>query len=337
MSGALCARRGGLRRGQAHASPFVACAVAPARGGRRRDGRAAPSPATRAPGRAARPAPAVRAAPRTARPCLVCRRSTAAEADRELRRARPSRRRDRPRRAVAAWPASASTRGAGAASASRAGSRCSALVRGAILGPDLRRDATRSLGGVPSRARVSAGRPLWLDDHVRQRATPTPSRARSRPRRAHRHAARQADRGPRASSRSTSDGRRIDAPDVNFWGVTFARATRTASTRRSRPAARRYLVEGSVARAHGARDPRERRVPVAVAGRHAHRLQEAASATTAAAGASTCSTSRPGRDAAGREARRSTTRSSGSTTTPALRLRRAGLDRAADGSGRARA
>ena len=36
-----------------------------------------------------------------------------------------------------------------------------------------------------------------------------------------------------------------------------------------------YLIKGSVARAHGARDPRERRVPVAVARRHAHRLQEA--------------------------------------------------------------
>ena len=41
------------------------------------------------------------------------------------------------------------------------------------------------------------------------------------------------------TSRSSSDGRQVTAVDRNFWGVTFCRATATASTRRWPPAARR--------------------------------------------------------------------------------------------------
>ena len=69
------------------------------------------------------------------------------------------------------------------------------------------------------------------------------------------------------------DGRRITAIDVNFWGVTFARDSdvfyATLAT-----GGKTYLIKGLRQPAARARHPRERRVPVAVAGRHAHRIQE---------------------------------------------------------------
>ena len=66
--------------------------------------------------------------------------------------------------------------------------------------------------------------------------------------------------------------RRVTAIDVNFWGITFARdSDRFYATMAT--GGKTYLIEGSVRAARGARHPRERRVPVAVARRHADCLQ----------------------------------------------------------------
>ena len=43
----------------------------------------------------------------------------------------------------------------------------------------------------------------------------------------------------------TKDGQRIDRPDFNFWGVTFAR-DRTSFYATLATGAQRYLVQGSV-------------------------------------------------------------------------------------------
>ena len=140
-----------------------------------------------------------------------------------------------------------------------------------LLGPGPAACGTRA---ARRRAEPRAGlarRPLRRDHGVRRPATPTPT--------------------PGAFSTQTliidmatgksianleqfkvdEDGKRVDAAGRQLLGRHLRARTATASTRRSRRAARRYLIEGSVSGTHGARDPRERRVPVAVARRHADR------------------------------------------------------------------
>ena len=79
----------------------------------------------------------------------------------------------------------------------------------------------------------------------------------------------------------TRDGKQVTAADRNFWGVTFAddgdRFYATMAT-----GGKTYLIQGSVGERTANRHPRERGVPLAVARRHPHRLQEAppAPATT---------------------------------------------------------
>ena len=77
------------------------------------------------------------------------------------------------------------------------------------------------LSGVPSRARISPdGRYGASTTFVSGHSYAKPGKFSTQTTLFDMRAA--ADRGPRAL-RVTNDGRRIDAPDVNFWGVTFAR------------------------------------------------------------------------------------------------------------------
>ena len=143
-----------------------------------------------------------------------------------------------------------------------------------ILGPDLRVRHTVKLAGVPSRARVS----------------PTAAMAR-RPRSS--AGTRTPEPGQFSTETALYDmrrGRRI--ADVERFAVhgrrpphrrrrrepvgRHVRRARLGPLLRDACDPRRHAPRrGQRARAPGACDPRQRRVPVAVAGRHAHRLQEA--------------------------------------------------------------
>ena len=73
----------------------------------------------------------------------------------------------------------------------------------------------------------------------------------------------------------TKDGRSVTTVDRNFWGVTFAPGDSDRFYATMATGGKTYLIQGSVSGRDGSRDPRERRVPVALPGRHADRLQEA--------------------------------------------------------------
>ena len=88
------------------------------------------------------------------------------------------------------------------------------------------------------------------------------------------------------------DGRKIDAADFNFWGVTFARdPNRFYATLGT--GGQDLPARGRPRRPHADGRARGRRVPGALAGRRAHRLQAAAPAAGSGpcAGASPCSSS----------------------------------------------
>ena len=107
------------------------------------------------------------------------------------------------------------------------------------------------------------------------------------------------------SSPSCATARASRRADFNFWGVTFARdGNRFYATLGT--GGKTYLVEGDVAARQAARPARERRVPVALAGRHAPRLQEARRRRRRPVRLA-APRARPGddgRDAAGRDAQR---------------------------------
>ena len=112
-------------------------------------------------------------------------------------------------------------------------------------------------------------------------------------------AAGRGDRRPRAVHRRRATAGRSTAVDFNFWGVTFARdSDRFYATLAT--GGKTYLSQGSRRRAHGARDPRERRVPVALARRDADRLQAAHRVQRAPVAADRARPRHDARDAAGR-------------------------------------
>ena len=115
----------------------------------------------------------------------------------------------------------------------------------------------------------------------------------------------------------TRGERQVTAIDVNFWGVTFARdSDRFYATMAT--GGKTYLIEGSVKARSAQRAARERRVPVALARRHADRLQAAHGSDVGAVAAHRARPRDDARDAARRARARSTTRPSGSTTTRVL-------------------
>ncbi len=91
-----------------------------------------------------------------------------------------------------------------------------------ILGPDLRVRSHLPLSGVPSRARVSSdGRYGATTTFVSGHSYATPGKFSTQTTLIDmRHGKRIADL---ESFHVTYKGRTVDAPDVNFWGVTFAR------------------------------------------------------------------------------------------------------------------
>ena len=123
----------------------------------------------------------------------------------------------------------------------------------ASSGPTCKRaPASVDVDGIAEpRARV-ARRPLRRGHALRHR----PLLRRRRPvldrDDADRHAQRRARSPTSRSSPSPATARQITAVDVNFWGVTFARdSDRFYATLAT--GGKTYLIEGSVARAHGAR------------------------------------------------------------------------------------
>ena len=147
------------------------------------------------------------------------------------------------------------------------------LQREASSAPDLQGAPARSTSTACRAARASRPTAATARSRCSSPATRTPTRAVLDRDDADRPAQRAAHRRPRGVRRHP---RRppVTAVDVNFWGVTFARdSDRFYATMAT--GGKTYLIEGSVSRPHGEGAARERRVPVALARRHADRLQAA--------------------------------------------------------------
>ena len=162
--------------------------------------------------------------------------------------------------------------------------------------PSCSRSARPPLAGLPSRARMSPRRLAGRHHDLRHRPLLRPVVVLHRDRSS--GATARAARQPRDLDRRP--GRRPAArppSNRNFWGVTFAADDdtfyATGAPRARRPG---WCAAASGERTHD-RAAHRRRVPVAVAGRHPGRVQEAAGQPDArASGGSPCSTSPPARE-----------------------------------------
>ena len=111
------------------------------------------------------------------------------------------------------------------------------------------------------------------------------------------------------------DGKRATAVDRNFWGVTFSKDGDTFYATMA-TGGHTYLIKASLRKRTGTAIHDERRVPGAVAGRDADRLQEGGRSRPADLALPRARPRHRARDGARRDASRWTTRSSGWTTTP---------------------
>ena len=208
------------------------------------------------------------------------------------------------------------TSAAAAASAWHAVAASRPAYRAAVLRRATCRSATPSASPACPAARAS--RPTAAtaaSTHVRRRATPTRTRARSRRRRRSSTSPPASDdRRPRALHRHRATARQVDRARLQLLGRDVRARQRPLLRHARRPAARPTSSAGDVRERRRASIHDERRVPVAVARRHAHRLQEARPVEDGAVAADRARPRHHARDAAGARRGPSTTRPSGSTT-----------------------
>ena len=151
--------------------------------------------------------------------------------------------------------------------------RASPIEYAMTFGADLRVTHQIALNGLPSRTRVSS------DGRFGAATVFVTGHSYSGERLLHQHDPRRHGRRHRLANLEDftvlRDGAPFNPADTNIWGVTFApdsnRFVATLAT-----GGKTYLVDGDIGAADAGGGPGERRVPIAFARRHGHRLQEAA-------------------------------------------------------------